>query len=103
MKNKSMLEVAEEYLRLNKETTFNQLWNEISKELKSLWKTQNKVLSVPELEYIKKGEFYKLLTLDGKFLRLRNGKWVLIEDYSFDDAMKLKAFYKDNAKNDENK
>lgn len=101
MKNKSMLEVAEVFLRTNKETTFNQLWLEISKQLKAHWKTEDKSISVPELEFKKRGELYKLLTLDGKFLRLRNSKWVLVEDYSFDDAMKLKAFYKDTAKNDD--
>ncbi len=101
MKIKSMLEVSEGYLRENKETTFNQLWIEVAKELKASWKQRNKTLSVPDIESKKKAELYKLLTLDGKFLRLRNSKWVLIEEYSFDDAMKLKAFYKDTAKSNE--
>jgi len=101
MKNKSMLEVAKDYLTEHKESTFNHLWIQVSKELKPIWKSQDKMLSVPDIESKKKAEFYKLLTLDGKFLRLRNAKWVLVEEYSFDDANKLKAFYKETAKNTE--
>ena len=97
MSNKSMLEIAEEYLIENGETTFNKLWTEVVSKLKNVWREQNNTANFSDFESVKRSEFYKLLTLDGKFLRLRNCKWVLVDNFSFDEANNLKEFYKETA------
>jgi DNA-directed RNA polymerase subunit delta len=75
---KSMLELAHEFIVSKKKAvTFKDIWQYIQKQ-------------TDEKESIQLGRFYKLITLDGRFVALGSNKWDLKERYTFkelyDDA-----------------
>jgi DNA-directed RNA polymerase subunit delta len=75
---KSMLELAYEFiLGKKKAVTFKEIWQYIQKQ-------------TDEKESLQLGRFYKLITLDGRFVALGSNKWDLKERYTFkelyDDA-----------------
>ena len=75
---KSMLELAYEFIVSKKKAvTFKDIWQYIQKQ-------------TDEKESIQLGRFYKLITLDGRFVALGSNKWDLKERYTFkelyDDA-----------------
>ncbi len=87
---RTILDIAYEELTKKEKMTLKQLFDVVSKELKPRWKQEQPSLTVPELEKLKLGEMYKLLTIAGKFLRLKDGSWTLIEKYSPEEAGQLK-------------
>ena len=75
---KSMLEIAHEFiLDKKKAVTFKDIWAYVQKQ-------------TDEKETLQLGRFYKLLTLDGRFVALGSHKWDLKARYTFkelnDDA-----------------
>lgn len=75
---KSMLELAYEFIvGKKKAVTFKEIWQYVQKQ-------------TDEKESLQLGRFYKLLTLDGRFVALGSNKWDLKERYTFkelyDDA-----------------
>jgi DNA-directed RNA polymerase subunit delta len=75
---KSMLELAYEFIVSKKKAvTFKDIWQYIQKQ-------------TDEKESLQLGRFYKLITLDGRFVALGSNKWDLKERYTFkelyDDA-----------------
>lgn len=75
---KSMLELAHEFILAKKKAvTFKDIWTYIQK-------------TTDEKDGLQLGRFYKLLTLDGRFVALGSNKWDLKERYTFkelyDDA-----------------
>jgi DNA-directed RNA polymerase subunit delta len=75
---KSMLELAHEFIVAKKKAvTFKEIWQYVQKQ-------------VDEEITPQVGRFYKLLTLDGRFVALGNNKWDLKSRYNFkqlyDDA-----------------
>jgi DNA-directed RNA polymerase subunit delta len=75
---KSMLELAHEFIQAKKKAvTFKEIWQYVQKQ-------------VEEKTSLQVGRFYKLLTLDGRFVALGNNKWDLKSRYTFkelyDDA-----------------
>ena len=75
---KSMLELAYEFIvGKKKAVTFKEIWQYVQKQ------TDLK-------ESLQLGRFYKLITLDGRFVALGSNKWDLKERYTFkelyDDA-----------------
>ncbi|MEN9819362.1 MAG: hypothetical protein RL379_140 [Bacillota bacterium] len=75
---KSMLELAHEFIVAKKKAvTFKDIWAYVQKE-------------TDEKETLQLGRFYKLLTLDGRFVALGSNKWDLKARYTFkelyDDA-----------------
>jgi DNA-directed RNA polymerase subunit delta len=75
---KSMLELAHEFIVSKKKAvTFKEIWQYIQKQ-------------TDEKEATQLGRFYKLITLDGRFVALGSNKWDLKERYTFkelyDDA-----------------
>lgn len=74
----SMLEVAYNFVAKKKEpVTFNEIWAFVQK-------------NVPEASTGQVSRFYKLMTLDGRFVALGSNKWDLKTHYTFkqlyDDA-----------------
>jgi DNA-directed RNA polymerase subunit delta len=74
----SMLEVAYTFVKEKKEpVTFNEIWAIVQKKL-------------PDISKGQVARFYKLLTLDGRFVALGGNKWDLKTHYTFkqlyDDA-----------------
>jgi DNA-directed RNA polymerase subunit delta len=75
---KSMLELAHEFIvGKKKAVTFKEIWQYVQKQ-------------TDEKESLQLGRFYKLITLDGRFVALGSNKWDLKERYTFkelyDDA-----------------
>ena len=75
---KSMLELAHEFIVSKKKAvTFKEIWQYVQKQ-------------TDEKEATQLGRFYKLITLDGRFVALGSNKWDLKERYTFkelyDDA-----------------
>jgi DNA-directed RNA polymerase subunit delta len=75
---KSMLELAYEFIvGKKKAVTFKEIWQYVQKQ-------------TDEKESLQLGRFYKLITLDGRFVALGSNKWDLKERYTFkelyDDA-----------------
>jgi DNA-directed RNA polymerase subunit delta len=75
---KSMLELAYEFIvGKKKAVTFKEIWQYVQKQ-------------TDEKESLQLGRFYKLITLDGRFVALGSNKWDLKEKYTFkelyDDA-----------------
>ncbi len=75
---KSMLELAHEFILAKKKAvTFKDIWAYVQKQ-------------TDEKETLQLGRFYKLLTLDGRFVALGSNKWDLKARYTFkelyDDA-----------------
>jgi DNA-directed RNA polymerase subunit delta len=75
---KSMLEFAHEFMVAKKKAvTFKEIWQFVQKQ-----SDEKSVMQV--------GRFYKLLTLDGRFVALGSNKWDLKSRYTFkelyDDA-----------------
>ena len=75
---KSMLESAHEFIHGKKKAvTFKEIWQYVQKQ-------------TDEKESLQLGRFYKLLTLDGRFVALCSNKWDLKERYTYkelyDDA-----------------
>ncbi len=68
---KSMLEIAFEFLVSKKKpVTFKEMWTFVQKK-------------VPEATEGQIARFYKLLTLDGRFVALGSNKWDLKTNYTF--------------------
>jgi DNA-directed RNA polymerase subunit delta len=75
---KSILELAHEFIHAKKKAvTFKEIWQYVQKQM-------------DEKETLQIGRFYKLITLDGRFVALGNNKWDLKARYTFkelyDDA-----------------
>lgn len=75
---KSMLELAHEFILAKKKpVTFKEIWAYVQKQ-------------TDEKDNLQLGRFYKLLTLDGRFVALGSNKWDLKSKYTFkelyDDA-----------------
>lgn len=75
---KTILSVVKEYLTNNKynESSFEDIFNYVEKELSVQWAKQHDK-DFDEIVDIKRGEVYKLLTIDGSFIRNEDGTFSL--------------------------
>lgn len=77
---KTILSVIKEYMQLDKnrgdDFSFEQIFEQVEKALSSEWAKQ-KDLDFDEIVNKKKGETYKLLTVDGSFIRNDDGTFRL--------------------------
>ncbi|TCG10646.1 DNA-directed RNA polymerase subunit delta [Mycoplasma todarodis] len=92
---RTMLDITYEILSEVDKQTLKQIYAVVAKELKPRWKEEQSHLSVPEIETNKLGELYKLLTVDGRFLRTKEGSWTLVEKYTIEERKALKLQVKD--------
>ncbi|MCP4336938.1 MAG: DNA-directed RNA polymerase subunit delta [Mycoplasma sp.] len=90
MNEKTMLKIAYKVLKEKEKMTLKQIMSAVEKELKPIWKTERPEMLVDDILKIKIGELHKLLTIDGKFLRLKDSSWTLIERYSPDEIKNIK-------------
>ena len=90
---KTMLQLAYDHLKGLEDETFNKLWTVVARELKPYWKEEfkSKNLTMPEIENRKKTELYKLMTIDGRFLKGRANRWTLTEKHSFEKINNIKS------------
>ena len=77
---KTILSVIKEYMQLDKnrgdDFSFEQIFEQVEKALSSEW-AKHKDLDFDEIVNKKKGETYKLLTVDGSFIRNDDGTFRL--------------------------
>ena len=78
MENLSMIDIAKEAIG-NSSKTFDEIFSTVSKKLLNNWKLEaSKNISENELLEKKRGEFYKLLTIDSRFFRNNDGTWTTV-------------------------
>ena len=78
MENLSMIDIAKEAIG-NSSKTFDEIFSTVSKKLLNNWKLEaGENISENELLEKKRGEFYKLLTIDSRFFRNNDGTWTAI-------------------------
>ncbi len=86
-KNESMVDVAYSILKdLQREVSFKELYDEVSAKLEFDEETKSEKIS----------KFYTNLSLDGRFVNLKEGNWDLREHHKYDDVhIDMNSFYKD--------
>ncbi|MGX9358550.1 hypothetical protein ACWXVL_02110 [Mycoplasma sp. 128] len=83
MQNETMLSTAlEAFKTMNKENlTFEQIYQYVREKFIQFWIEQfsqnDNNFSEDEIDELKRGQLYKLLTIDGKFFRLADGRWTI--------------------------
>ena len=87
---RTMNMVAVDFLTETKTSTFKQVWTQVLKELKDDWKEIYEPLSIVDIEKIKIGELYAMLTTDGEFVKNEKDKWSLSKFFSFEEVQKMK-------------
>ncbi|MBN4089289.1 hypothetical protein OF364_01420 [Mycoplasma enhydrae] len=80
---KTLLNIAEDILRGRKSIEFNALFDEIKEILFERWRNETDPnVNDEQLLLKKRGELYRLLTVDGKFFHNADGTWTTIRpDY----------------------
>jgi len=83
-------DLAYEFLKEKDKATFNQIWKYVFDNKKNEWKEETDKL-LKEIEEEKIGEFYTILTVDGRFIRVADDKWSLVENFTFEETKSLRA------------
>lgn len=75
---KTILSVIKSYMQKNKrdDYTFDEIFNQVEKELSAEW-AKSTTQDFDDIILNKKGETYKLLTIDGDFIRNEDGTFKL--------------------------
>ncbi|WP_373436250.1 DNA-directed RNA polymerase subunit delta [Metamycoplasma equirhinis] len=79
MRYKTLVDVAKEILDTKEAMNFQDIFANVKSQLFDRWRaeTSNNV-SDDELLEKKRGELYRLLTIDGRFFHKENGEWTSI-------------------------
>lgn len=76
MSNKSMTDIAFEFLKENNEVPFETLWSEVCTKLGFTQEAAERKIA----------QFYSAMMLDARFLPLSDNRWDLKKKYRFDDT-----------------
>lgn len=76
----TIISIAIEFLKKHREAAFNEIFLEIQKRLMPKWERQLPNESAEQILIRKRGELYKLLTIDGSFTPLGENIWTLRSD-----------------------
>ncbi|AHH45115.1 DNA-directed RNA polymerase subunit delta [Mesomycoplasma bovoculi] len=76
----TIISIAIDFLKKYKEATFDEIFIEIQKRLMPKWEKQLPNESAEQILVRKRGELYKLLTIDGSFTPLGDNLWSLRSD-----------------------
>ncbi|MBG0730507.1 DNA-directed RNA polymerase subunit delta [Mycoplasma sp. 'Moose RK'] len=77
---KTIISIAVEFLKTRENAHFNDIFLEVQTQLMSKWETQLPKSSPEKILTLKRGELYKLLTIDGNFVALGDNTWALRSD-----------------------
>ncbi|MCN0158059.1 DNA-directed RNA polymerase subunit delta [Mesomycoplasma ovipneumoniae] len=77
---KTIISIAINFLKNRESTHFSDIFLEVQVALMSKWENQLPNLSTDKILTLKRGELYKLLTIDGSFVALGNNYWALRSD-----------------------
>lgn len=86
-----MLTVAYEVLQKHDKATFEEIFEEVKKEQKVLWKELFPGELLTTIEKKKAGELFTYLTTDGRFIMVDDKHWTLVENLPFDEVKKLRV------------
>lgn len=86
---KLMREITVDFLNEKKSATFNEIWEHIKETLSSEWSNSYKAKE-DEINKIKIGELYLMLTAQGEFIRKADETWSLVKFYSFEELRRMK-------------
>lgn len=78
---KTLITSAIDALKRNSELSFDDLFNMILKDFLPKWKEELPNLTFEGILIRKKGELYKLLTVDGHFMMVGNNIWKLRHNF----------------------
>lgn len=87
---KLMITIAHEYLQQKGEATFKQIFDEVKKQQKDVWKQIFVGQTMDKIEIKKGGELHTYLTTDGRFIMTDDKKWALVADFTYEDVQKMK-------------
>ncbi|UWD34251.1 DNA-directed RNA polymerase subunit delta [Mesomycoplasma molare] len=77
---KTMIVLAKEILEKEREMEFEKIFSHIQEKLQEKWNVSlnaNEENAIENLLVKKRGELYRLLTVDSNFKRLNDGRWTL--------------------------
>ncbi|MDF9627798.1 DNA-directed RNA polymerase subunit delta [Mesomycoplasma ovipneumoniae] len=77
---KTIISIAINFLKNRESAHFSDIFLEVQVVLMSKWENQLPNLSTDKILTLKRGELYKLLTIDGSFVALGNNYWALRSD-----------------------
>ncbi|MCP9306743.1 DNA-directed RNA polymerase subunit delta [Mesomycoplasma ovipneumoniae] len=77
---KTIISIAINFLKNRESAHFSDIFLEVQIALMSKWENQLPNLSTDKILTLKRGELYKLLTIDGSFVALGNNYWALRSD-----------------------
>ncbi|MDW2918987.1 DNA-directed RNA polymerase subunit delta [Mesomycoplasma ovipneumoniae] len=77
---KTIISIAINFLKNRESAHFSDIFLEVQVTLMSKWENQLPNLSTDKILTLKRGELYKLLTIDGSFVALGNNYWALRSD-----------------------
>ncbi|EXU61049.1 DNA-directed RNA polymerase subunit delta [Mesomycoplasma ovipneumoniae] len=77
---KTIISIAINFLKNRESAHFSDIFLEVQVALMSKWENQLPNLSTDKILTLKRGELYKLLTIDGSFVALGNNYWALRSD-----------------------
>ncbi|MHA0297690.1 DNA-directed RNA polymerase subunit delta [Mesomycoplasma ovipneumoniae] len=77
---KTIISIAINFLKNRESAHFSDIFLEVQVALMSKWENQLPNLSTDKILTLKRGELYKLLTIDGSFVALGNNYWSLRSD-----------------------
>ncbi|WP_337904861.1 DNA-directed RNA polymerase subunit delta [Mesomycoplasma ovipneumoniae] len=80
---KTIISIAINFLKNRESAHFSDIFLEVQVALMSKWENQLPNLSTDKILTLKRGELYKLLTIDGSFVALGNNYWALRSDILF--------------------
>ncbi|WP_337896133.1 DNA-directed RNA polymerase subunit delta [Mesomycoplasma ovipneumoniae] len=77
---KTIISIAINFLKNRESAHFSDIFLEVQVALMSKWENQLPNLSTDKILTLKRGELYKLLTIEGSFVALGNNYWALRSD-----------------------
>ena len=87
----TILNVASAYLDKNGATSFDELFKVVEGKLGAQWEERNPKKSAKDLKATKMTEFYTLLTISGPFVRTQDGKFGLVESFTYKEVQTMKV------------
>ena len=87
----TILNVAKAHLEKNGPTEFKALWTIVSGKLMIKWEENSPKKKAKDIEATKMTEFYTLLTISGPFIRTQEGKFGLVDNFTYKEVQTMKV------------
>lgn len=94
---KSMHMLVYEYLKEHGKRSFEQIYEHVKSITLPWWKERFTDLDESQIDQIKVGELYTLLSIDGDFSRQNEELWTLTETLTYEELKQSKIKVPENA------